>query len=110
MNAPAVTARSRPDPTSVLIAAFRAAFTADIFFEEVKTRAWSSVTFRGARHELRFRVEAPTVEDQAEAFLERMQDRRWIIGGHLVADIEVTASERRPGLARFSIQVVTVEV
>lgn len=101
--------KARPDPTSALIAAVRGRFSAGFHLEQVKTRAWASASFNGARHEMTFRVEGPGAEDEIEAFLDGLAPRSIRLDGHLLADIAVTASERRPGFARASLEVLTVD-
>lgn len=99
----------RPDATSALIATIRTAFTCDFHLERINTRAWSSSAFRGAKHDLAFRIEGGKAVDETEAFLRALQAKNISLPGHLVAAISVRESERYPGFARISLEALTVE-
>lgn len=77
--------------------------------EEIRSRAWASVTFAGCRHELRFRLEGDGAEAAAETLLCGVGAREFPMRGHLLADIAIVSQERRPGLARVSLEALTVE-
>lgn len=77
--------------------------------DEIRSRRWASVTFQGARHELAFRLEGEGAEEVARRFLSGLDARNFALRGHLVADISLMAQERRPGLARIRLEVLTVE-
>jgi hypothetical protein len=77
--------------------------------EEIRTRRWASVTFRGARHALAFSLEGEGAEEAAGRFLAGLDARNFRLRGHLLADISLMAEERRPGLARIRLDALTVE-
>lgn len=77
--------------------------------EEIRSRAWASVTFAGCRHELSFRLEGEGAEEAAAALLAGLDAREFPMRGHLLADIAVVSQERRPGLARVRLEALTVE-
>jgi hypothetical protein len=77
--------------------------------EEIRSRRWASVTFRGARHELAFRLEGEGAEAAAGRFLSGLDPRAFALRGHLLADLSLVAQERRPGLARIRLEALTVE-
>jgi len=77
--------------------------------EEIRSRRWASVTFRGARHELAFRLEGEGAEAAAGRFLSGLDARNFALRGHLVADVALVEDERRPGFARIRLDALTVE-
>ncbi|HEX8125681.1 MAG TPA: hypothetical protein VF548_08880 [Allosphingosinicella sp.] len=77
--------------------------------EEIRTRRWTSVTFRGGRHELAFSLEGEGAEEAAARFLGGLDARNFRLCGHLLADISLVAQERRPGFARIRLDALTVE-
>jgi hypothetical protein len=77
--------------------------------EEIRTRGWASATFTGARHELAFRLEGEGAEAEASRFLSGLDSRDFDLGGHILADIQLVADERRPGWARIRVEALTVE-
>lgn len=99
------------DAAGALIAAIRAKFAEEPGFaiEEVRSRRWASVTFRGARHELAFRLEGEASEAAAERFVAGIGAADFPLPGHILADIALVAQERRPGCARIRIEALTVE-
>jgi hypothetical protein len=99
------------DAASAFLRAVRAGFSGLTAFvlEELRTRAWASVTFSGARHELAFRVEGEGAEAEAGRFLDGLAAREFELRGHIVADIALVEEERRPGCARIRIEALTVE-
>jgi hypothetical protein len=78
--------------------------------EEMLSRRWASAAFRGARHELAFRLEGEGAEEAAGLFLSRLRPRDFALRGHLLANVSVVAEERRPGCARIRVEALTVEV
>ncbi|HYE28216.1 MAG TPA: hypothetical protein VEA61_08275 [Allosphingosinicella sp.] len=82
---------------------------AGFVLEEMRSRRWASVTFRGARHELAFRLEGEGAEAAAERFLRGFQARDMALPGHLLADLSLLVDERRPGCARIRLEAVIVE-
>jgi hypothetical protein len=104
----------KPPPTDAATALLRAvrahfAVIAGFVVEEIRSRAWASVTFAGARHELAFRVEGEGAGEAAGRFLSGLDARDFELHGHLLADISLVAEERRPGLARIRLEALTVE-
>lgn len=77
--------------------------------EEIRSRAWASLTFRGARHELVFRIEGEGSEAAASRILAGLDPRDLTLRGHLVADLRLIEEERRPGCARIRLDALTVE-
>jgi hypothetical protein len=82
---------------------------AGFVLEEMSSRRWTSVTFRGARHELAFRLEGEGAEAAAGRFLSGLCARSFRLRGHLLADVSLVAEERRPGWARIRLEALTVE-
>lgn len=100
-----------PDASAALLGAIRARL--DDFpgfeLEEARARRWNSVTFRGARHEIVFRLEGDRAEDAATRFLAGLHARNFALRGHLLADVSPVSDERRPGFARIRLDALTVE-
>ena len=99
------------DSASALLAAVRAHFVhfAGFAVEEINSRCWASATFRGARHELAFRLEGEGAEVAAGRFLSGLAAHRLAIRGHLVARLSLVSQDRRPRFARIRLQALTVE-
>lgn len=99
------------DSATAFLQAIRVTFVnfAGFAIEEMRSRRWASVTFRGARLELLFRLEGEGAEDAAASFLSGLHARNFPLRGHLVADISLVSEERRPGFARIHLEVLTVE-
>jgi hypothetical protein len=77
--------------------------------EELRTRPWASASFRGARHELAFRLEGAAADEAANRFLAGLETDIPKLAGQIVASVSVLADERRPGCARIRIEAVTVD-
>jgi hypothetical protein len=99
------------DSTSALLVAIRNQFLhfAGFAIEEISSRCWASSTFRGARHDLAFRLEGDGAEAAAGRFLSGLDARSLSLRGHLVARLSLVAEERRPGCARIRLRALTVE-
>jgi hypothetical protein len=99
------------DAGTVFLRAVRVHFVhfAGFVLEEIRSRGWTSVTFRGARHELVFRLEGEGAESAAARFLGGLRVCDFRLRGHLLADLSVVAEERRPGCARIRLEALTVE-
>jgi hypothetical protein len=99
------------DGATALLRAVRVHFvhSAGFVLEEIRSRRWASVTFRGARHELVFRLEGEGAEEAAGRFLSSLHARDFPLRGHLLADVSLVAEERRPGCARIRLEALTVE-
>ena len=82
---------------------------AGFVLEEIRSRRWASVTFRGARHELAFRLEGEGAEAAAGRFLSGLDARAFTLRGHLLANVSLIEEERRPGCARIRLEALTVE-
>ncbi len=99
------------DATSALLRALRAklAGAGAMRFEEIASRAWASVTFVGARHDITFTLEGEGVETAAEHFLETLAVDEYALRGHVLADIALVSKAFGPGFARIAIEALTVE-
>ena len=98
------------EPAAALLRRVRAlaAFPA-LKVEEVRSRAWASVTFGGARHELWLRLEGAGAEEAADRLLAQLGTAEFALRGHIVADIALVSQERRPGSVRLRIEALTVK-
>jgi hypothetical protein len=99
------------DSATALLRAIRAALSdaGQFVLEELKSRAWASITFSGARHELAFRVEGAGAGEAAARFLADLRAAEFPLRGHIVADIAVVAEDRRPERASIRLEALTVE-
>jgi hypothetical protein len=99
------------DAATAFLRAVRDRFdhVAGFVVEEVRSRGWASVTFRGARHDLVFRLEGAGAEEAAARFLGGLEARDFRLRGHLLADLSLIAEERRPHFARIRLEALTVE-
>jgi hypothetical protein len=114
MAAHAEAAGPLTDAATAFLAAVRSkvvdsADLAGFALEEIHSRRWASVTFRGARIELAFRLEGAGAEQAAGRFLSGLEARHFALRGHLLAELSLVAEERRPGLARIRLEALTVE-
>jgi hypothetical protein len=67
---------------------------------------WASATFTGARHELTLEAaDSPMLA----AWLDALPETDLPLRGHLVADIVATGVSRADGMARVTIEALTVE-
>ena len=82
-----------------------------VAFEELTSRSWASVTFTGARHRLRFRLEGQGAAEAADRFLAQLHEANFELRGHVLADIALLAEERldEGALVRISLEALTVE-
>ena len=99
------------DATASLLHAIRVAVGVSAAFvvDEIRSRRWASVTFRGARHELSFRLEGAGAQEAADRFLAGMEAADVALPGHILADIALVSQERRPGCATIRLEALTVE-
>ncbi len=99
------------DAATALLRAVRVHFVhfAGFELEELHSRGWASVTFRGARHELAFRLEGEGAEEASARFLGGLQARDFALSGHLLADVSLVKEERRPGCVSIRLEALTVE-
>ena len=56
-------------------------------------RAWASITFSGARHNLTYLFEGTEAVERGEAFIALLPEHEFALPGQLVADATVTAVE-----------------
>jgi hypothetical protein len=102
------------DATSGLLRAVRASFAMPVALEEVRSRAWASATFMGARHELSLRVEGEQAEEAASSFVAGLGTAEFPLKGHIVADMHLASQERGTAcggepFVRLRIEALTVE-
>jgi hypothetical protein len=98
------------DGAKSLLRALRGAF-ADASFrcEDHAVRPWASITFTGARHRLRFRLEGQGAHQEADRFIDGLADREFALHGHIVADIRLVAREDGQNGVGIEIEVLTIE-
>jgi hypothetical protein len=98
-----------PDAATLLERALcRAAADAGVTMtvDSVESARWSSVTFTGARHEVR--ISAPH-SPALDGWLADLPEQEFRMPGHLVADLAVAAISREGGIVRAGIEMLTVE-
>lgn len=97
------------DATGALLHALRLRFGGGGGFvvEEIRSRRWASVTFRGARHELALRLDGDAAA--AERFCDGLEAADFRLAGHIVADIALVSQERRADCVRVRLEALTVE-
>lgn len=71
---------------------------------------WASITFTGARHRLRVRLEGQGAVGAAADFLHTMHDIDLPLPGHIVADLALVSEERRDGgdYACLELEALTI--
>ncbi len=84
-------------------------FDTALQIEELASRDWSSITFSGARHRVRLRLEGAQAGPAADRFLADLPEPAWRLRNHLLADIALVADERDPAGACLTFDVLTVE-
>lgn len=102
------------DATSGLLRAVQASFAIPVTLEEVRSRAWASATFVGARHELSLRLEGLEADQAAKEFVADLAAAEFPLRGHIVADMHVAAEECGTApdgepYVRLRIEALTVE-
>jgi hypothetical protein len=99
------------DAATALLKAIRVLIgdAARFVLEELHSRAWASVTFNGARHELAFRLEGVGAGEAAGRLLSGLAAAELPLPGHVVADIALLSEERRPDRATIRLEALTVE-
>ncbi|TMJ17275.1 MAG: hypothetical protein E6G94_01940 [Alphaproteobacteria bacterium] len=99
------------DATTELLRALRGQVEgrAEFVLEKVTSRRWASITFTGARHEVRFRIEGDEAGEVAGRFVAGAAAAEFAMRGHLLADLAVVAEERVPGGVRIALEALTVE-
>jgi hypothetical protein len=102
------------DATTALVRALRG-FVAGLdpacglVFEDLRSRAWASVTFSGARHELQLLLSGENAATAAGQFTERLGDAEFRLRGHLLADIALVSSDTTGEGVRLRLEALTVE-
>lgn len=86
-------------------------FAGTVHVDPLDRTDWASVTFTGARHRLRVRLEGEGAVGAAADFLAVMSDLDLPIPGHIVADLALLAEERRDGggYAALELEALTIE-
>jgi hypothetical protein len=97
-----------PSAGDELRRALRAEFV-QLAIESLASRSWASVTFSGARHRLVLRFEGEDAAAAADAFLDGLGEREVVLRGHILADIALVTDERERGMARLTVEALTVE-
>ena len=106
--------RPRPDAGDRLVRALRAGFAAlgaDAFIEERTSRNWASITFSGARHRVRLRLEGKDAGAAADEMLADLAEAALDLRDHILVDLAVVSDERDKGGAwvRLEVEALTVE-
>lgn len=112
-------ARPRRDPHCRLITQLLTLAGPDSSVLATSSRPWASATFIGHRHSIRLRLSGPDQEAQAERLTAALPEAEFALGGHLVADAEVSArsngsAEAKEGKAagrtiELLLSVLTIE-
>ena len=105
------------DATTALLRALRASFSGfpgHFEIDEVKSRAWMSATFAGARHQVGLLLRGADAEDAADLFLASLSATEFNLRGHVMADIALAHQERSLHVAgepqvRLLLEALTVE-
>ena len=105
---------ARPDAGDQLVRALRAGFAAlgaETCIEERTSRDWASITFSGARHRLKLRLEGDKAGAAADALLADLAEARFDLRGHMLVDLAVLLDERDESGARVRLvlEALTVE-
>jgi hypothetical protein len=106
--------RQRPSPGDRLADALRGAvppFAGEVDSCALASESWSSITFAGARHVLRVRLNGEGAGAAADALLAALAEPELDIAGHLLVDLAVTGDQRDEVGNRVSLtfSAVTVE-
>jgi hypothetical protein len=99
------------DAATAFVQAIRARLAHFIHFEivDLRSRSWASVTFRGARHEIDFKLEGEGAQAAAGRLLEDLDARDFRLRGHLLVNLSLVSQALRPGFARIRLEALTVE-
>ena len=106
--------RPGPDAGDQLVRALRAGFAAlgvETCIEERTSRDWASITFSGARHRLKLRLEGDKAGAAADALLADLTEARFALRGHMLVDLAVLLDERDESgeRVRLVLEALTVE-
>lgn len=98
------------DSTCALLRALRNRFAGfdGLTVEEIRSRAWASVTFSGARHEIALRLEGDGAEEAAGRFLARLSAAEFDLPGHILADLVLASDARSGGSILLRLEALTV--
>ncbi len=79
--------------------------------ELVSTRhsKWASITFTGARHELRFAVKGDATDPCLQKKINALSDDHLPIRGHIVAEIYASMDVSGAGEAMIKVEALTVD-
>jgi hypothetical protein len=77
--------------------------------EKLRSRAWASVTFTGARHEIGLLLKGADAQAVASRFSESLDVAEFRLRGHILADIALMSNEPVPDGVRLRIEALTVE-
>ena len=98
------------DATTALLRAISVTF---VTFrpERIRSRPWTSATFAGVRHDLVFRVEGASAEEEADRVLDGLEDAEFDLRGHILADIALVSRSSDPSgpSVTIAIEALTVE-
>jgi hypothetical protein len=100
------------DATSLLLRSLRVKFglSEGLVFEEIRSRAWASATFSGARHELVLRLDGYNAGAVADRLLLGLDAAEFTLRGHILADIALVQREALAGgVQRLRLEALTVE-
>ena len=83
---------------------------APVTVEALASRPWASITFAGERHRLALCLPGPGAAAAADTFLDGLEERDFVLRGHILADIEAIGVERdSDGQVRLVLDALTVE-
>ncbi len=94
------------DSQSLLLRALREGAHPAPPLRAVRSEAWASATFAGARHRFEFE---PACAARANAFADALEATEFNLNGHLVADITVAARTTGPTGVALTVEALTVE-
>jgi hypothetical protein len=99
------------DDSAAFLRAARKALSGlgSVALEEVRVRGWKSANFRGARHEFLLRFRGLDCASRADRFVEALARTELDLPGHVVADVDLVAEERRAEWTLLRMEVLTVE-
>lgn len=98
------------DPHGQFLRALRiAAGDPSPFPAETHSTAWASATFVGARHCVTLRFTGRDATARADALALGIEEREFILHGHLLADIAVVGQINGPDEASLTIEALTIE-
>ena len=86
-----------------------AGFGGDYRVDELVSRSWASVTFRGARHRVALTLAGTGAAAAADAFLAGLAETEFDLRGHILADIALASDERDGDCVRLRLEALTVE-